>query len=183
MDKILTILLLVVITSASVLAQTQNKADITKKRTVRLYPKDFSQLPQPIVAYLEEKKCTIPQSYAVKTPHNVLEGEFFRRGQKDWAVLCSNNGVSKILVFRESKTDTVDELGQERDNTFLQTIDKMGNTGYSRLIKVVTPALVENKNDKLPQVDHVGIEDAFYEKASDIFYFYGRRWVRLKGAD
>ena len=40
-----------------------------------------------------------PQVLATGKLDNVVRGEFAKRGQSDWAVLCSVNGVSSILVF------------------------------------------------------------------------------------
>jgi hypothetical protein len=34
-----------------------------------------------------------------------------------------------------------------------------------------------------PPLDHEGINDAFVEKASGVWYWYRGKWLRLSGAD
>lgn len=75
------------------------KSKIADEQTVRLKSSDFNELPKEIIKNLEQRGCTIPQIWHDKTLHNVISGEFSKKGQKDWAVLCSINRVSSILVF------------------------------------------------------------------------------------
>lgn len=67
----------------------QKEWDVADADVRRLQPNAFAQLPAKILRYLEAHQCTIPQNYADQLPHNVIRGEFARRGQRDWAVLCS----------------------------------------------------------------------------------------------
>jgi hypothetical protein len=36
---------------------------------------------------------------------------------------------------------------------------------------------------KPPPIDHLGIDDAFLEKASVVHYYYQGKWLQLTGAD
>jgi hypothetical protein len=36
---------------------------------------------------------------------------------------------------------------------------------------------------KPPRIDHQGIDDAFIEKGSSVWYFRAGRWLKLNGAD
>ena len=56
-------------------------------------------MPANLVQDLQRRGCTIPQEHFTKEPHNVIRGEFAKPGQTDWAVLCSINRVSSILVY------------------------------------------------------------------------------------
>ncbi|HSU33292.1 MAG TPA: hypothetical protein VLJ11_18845 [Bryobacteraceae bacterium] len=62
-----------------------------------------------------------------------MRGSFIQAGHIDWAVLCSVNRVSSILIFRNSSSDQVVEIGREADINKLQVVggDKIG---YSRAI-------------------------------------------------
>lgn len=180
MNKFLQILFLIALSAAVTAAQSVNKIDFDERQIVRLKPSDFRTLPVAVADYLNEKKCAVPQNMLVKEPHNVLEGEFFERGRKDWAVLCSREGVSTIMVFPAGKTDVVSELGKSSDSAFIGAAGKKGNVGYLRQIKIVKMTSVENSAS--PQFNQQGIEDAFFEKTANIFYFFGQRWVRLKDA-
>jgi hypothetical protein len=62
---------------------------------------------------------------------NAESGSFFTAGQMDWAVLCSRNKRSAILVFRAGHSDHVDELADEPDLQYLQVISRDNKIGYS----------------------------------------------------
>ena len=75
---------------------TTNQWAIAEQRIFRLPPADFPQLPRDVLRYLTERRLMIPQSFGVPTPHNVIVGQFRQRGQTDYAVLASRDGVSKF---------------------------------------------------------------------------------------
>lgn len=186
--KFLVLIFIVSILAFSPQVSAQDKWQIADKATVRLPPTAFSQLPKNIVGYLKARKCTVPQTYANATPHNVIRGQFVRNGQFDWAVLCSRNRISAILVFWNGSTKSVAEIARFDDKNFLQTIDGDGRIGFSREIGVVGKNyIVQHYNwyggTKPPMIKHQGINDAFVEKASSIHYFYQKRWLELQGAD
>ncbi|MBZ5542923.1 MAG: hypothetical protein LAO07_04495 [Acidobacteriia bacterium] len=68
---------------------------------------------------LESRGCTIPQSAEFSAPHNVITGEFARKAQKDWAVLCSTQGKSTILVFWGGPAKCFAELASAKDRDFV----------------------------------------------------------------
>lgn len=185
--------LLILIFISSMLAfslqvNAQDKWQVADEAIVRLKPAAFSQLPKNIVSFLEKRSCTVPQIFGETKPHNVIRGEFARSGQFDWAVLCSRNRVSSILVFWNGSTKSVAEIASSDDKSFLQTVDGAGNAGFSRAIDVVGKDYIlehyrEYGGRKPPQITHQGINDAFVEKASSVHYFYRKRWLELQGAD
>ena len=77
----------------------KRKFDQADQKIVRLSPSAFPELPANLVKELERRGCTIPQEAFTKRRHNVVRAEFAQPGQTDWAVLCSVNRVSSILVF------------------------------------------------------------------------------------
>ena len=155
----------------------------------RLSPSVFSDVPIAIRRELGRRGCRIPQSFATKTPHNVIRGRFTAANRQDVAALCSKSGSSSILVFRGGSTADVAELAKEEDRGRLQTIDGDGNIGYSRAIDVADPKYIRDRQARYsgppvpPSLDHDGINDLFVEKASVVWYWYGRRWWQLQGAD
>jgi hypothetical protein len=169
-------------------AKAQNKWQIADEATLRLKPTAFSQLPKNIISFLQKRNCTVPQTFGDSTPHNVIRGQFARSGQFDWAVLCSRDRVSLILVFWNGSTKSVAEIASSDDKGFLQTIDGAGNIGFSRAIGVVDKNYIlehyrEYAGRKPARIKHQGINDAFVEKASSVHYFYRKRWLELQGAD
>lgn len=70
--------------------------------TLRVKPRAFPNLPARVSTELERRDCTVPQPYgAARQAQNVISGGFISEGKKDWAVLCSHEKRSVILVFDE----------------------------------------------------------------------------------
>ena len=166
----------------------QDKWAAADAATLRLPPASFSRLPKNIVQYLQGRGCTVPQSYPSREPHNVISGEFARRGQTDWAVLCSREGESSILVFWRGSTKSVSEIAKASDRGFLQTVGEGGKVAFSRAIEAVGRDYILGQHKacggrKPPPLTHQGISDAYVEKASVVLYYHRGRWLELQGAD
>jgi len=156
--------------------------------TVRLAPDRFTELPTGVRAELKRRGCLIPQPYTAKPdrPENATRGHFSDAKELDWAVLCSRERRSSILVFRGGGLAKVDELAPESDRSKLQGIGS-NQIGYSRAIAITTPDAIRRHNQRtnppLPLLDHDGIDDAFLGKASVVWYWSGIRWLQLAGSD
>jgi hypothetical protein len=153
----------------------------------RLSVADCPQLPSNVAAVLQGRLCTIPQPNQGGPARNVIQGEFFRKGQKGWAVLCSSGGKSSILVFRNSYDSSPNEIAESTDNRFI--VDTwQGGKVYAREISAVDQKFILRHYHaygglKPPQIDHDGIDDAFLEKASITWYWHNGKWLQLQGAD
>src|SRR5829696_2845490 len=139
--------------------------------TVRLAPAAFPDLAAPVRADLEQRGCTVPQTFARRgTPQNVIRGRFLSSGPTDLAVLCSRARRSAILVYRGGAVPAVAELATLPDANFLQVVDGAGGIGFSRLLSVASPDHIRGHAARVgglrAAIDHDGIEDAFVEKAS-----------------
>jgi hypothetical protein len=166
----------------------QDKWAVADSATLRLPPAAFSQLPKNIVRYLQGRGCTIPQTYLSSEPHNVISGEFARRGQTDWAVLCSRSGESSILVFLRGSTKYVSEIAKAPDRGYLQTVSEGGKIAFSRAIEPVGRDYILSHykgygGRRQPRITHQGIDDAYVEKASVVLYYHRGKWLELRGAD
>ena len=63
-------------------------------------------------------------------------------------------------------------------------VDGAGGVGYSRELSVAGPEHIRRHNpDARAAWDHDGIEAAFIEKGSSIWYWSGERWAELNGSD
>ena len=154
----------------------------------RMPPSAFPSLPTSIQREIAKRGCRIPQAFG---PHgaNVIRGHFAKQGQTDWAVLCSKDGVSTILIFWSGSPSRVDSLAPVRDQDYLQETEP-GKIGYSRRISTIAPKGIryvygtfgEGASPPFP-LDHDGIDDYFVEKASVIHFRHRGKWVRLVGAD
>lgn len=155
---------------------------------VQLRPEVFVELPPRVRDALVERGCTIPQAYGVSAePHNVIRGIFRTLGQEDWAVLCSRDTRSSILIFWSGSSGDVEEIGEADNATFMQVVAPE-IIGFSRYISAADPRRIRQAatNYAAPvafEIHHSGIEDAFVEKASVIHYYREGAWVQLQGAD
>ncbi len=165
----------------------KRKFDDAERRIVRLPPPAFPNLPANVVRELQRRGCSIPQDAYTKKPHNVIQGEFARSGQIDWAVLCSVDGVSTILVFWNGSEKSPAVVAAREDRNYLQGISAT-EFGFSRELRPVREAFIMRHHrayggPTLPLIDHQGIDDAFLEKASTTWYFHSGKWLKLTGAD
>src|SRR6266852_4056606 len=132
-----------------------SEADV---QVTRLAPSAFPELPANIRRELKCRGCAIPQVRGDEKPQNVIEGEFTRKGQTDWAVLCSVNRVSTILVFRNASERNPSELAREDD---IDTLQAVGGDAiaYSRAISRVGREYILSHyraygGPKPPTIDH-----------------------------
>jgi hypothetical protein len=159
----------------------------SNKAMRQLRVENYPELPSSVAAVLQSRHCTIPQPNQDGPGSNVIQGKFFGKGQKGWAVLCSSGGKSSILVFRNNNDSSPDEIAESPDNQFL--IDTwQGGTAYSREISAADQKFIRRHyraygGPKPPPIDHNGIDDAFLEKASITWYWHNAKWVQLQGAD
>lgn len=160
-----------------------DKAD---RETLRLAPSAFPGLPEPVARELSDRGCSVPQTWYPETPHNIISGAFRKPGQIDWAVLCSVERRSVILVFWNGSAERVEELPRSAgaDRHWLQGIGGE-RIGFSRRIRAVGKSYIHDHygGPGPPPIDHQGIDDAFIEKASTVHYWHEGRWLDLPGAD
>ena len=166
--------------------ELQRRFDEAARHIVRLPPADFKELPSNLVRELKRRSCAIPQDYT-KERGNVIRGDFNRPGQTDWAVLCSVNGFSSILVFWKGSEDHPAEMARAEDRMFLQVIGDE-KIGFSRRISAVGKHFIMRHyraygGPTPPPIDHQGINDMFLDKASVVYFYDRQKWYRLTGAD
>jgi hypothetical protein len=157
----------------------------TQARVIgRLVPvSDFSEVPAEVAQEVARRGCKIPQVEGVSERHNVVQGQFERRGQRDWAVLCLQGNTSTILVYWNGSVKNAAQLAP-RDETITPS-----KNGYYRILHVVDRKFIRNhystgETPKPPRViDHDGIDDGIYGKGSSVHYFYNREWLELGGSD
>lgn len=153
---------------------------------VRVSPDDFPGLPADVRTVLELRGCTVPQPYnAGVQKRNVISGQFTSAGQTDWAVLCSHEKHSMILVFHGTHAGYVDTLAEESDAQYLQVVSGEREIGYSRQLMVASPKLVRRRFSKgtLRTAAHDGIENIFVGKASVVWYRSGGKWISAPASE
>lgn len=158
----------------------------------RLSPAAFKELPAPIVKQLEGEGCTVPQeafNLALRQDSkneltNVIHGEFARKGQTDWAVLCSRQSKSSIRIFWGGPASCPNKMGTIEDTASLQGAGD-SRIEYSRLIGAVNERVLRTYASPPPPglMQHDAIEDAFAGKASTVYYCEKGKWKNVAGAD
>jgi hypothetical protein len=166
---------------------SETKRDEANKGIVRLAPKEFTELPAEIVADLEKRGCTIPQSYMQDAKHNVIKGEFKKAGQQDIALLCSKDSVSGILIYWNKSAQDATMIKANEDKDRLVDVGD-GRIMYDRSIAAIDKAGIERYQKEFdgpqPEVlDHDGIGDGYGETGSEIHYLDGDQWILLAGSD
>jgi hypothetical protein len=179
---------------ASPTAKAANKATkmsaAPKENIKRLQPSDIAALPKDFVEKLNARGCTIPQfdynqnaetnaAEAAAQPTNVIEGEFAKKGQKDWAVLCSNGKTSTIVIYWSKATACPASLARLDDAHYLKAWSKKDKTlHYSRSIRPLGEAELGERAgmSALRPLQHQGIDDRFVGKSSAFFYCDAGKW-------
>jgi len=162
--------------------------DIADTKVTRQPPGAFPNLPGGVAKELEKRGCTIPQVF-LGGNGNAIKGYFIRKGQEDWAVLCSINRVSSIMIFEDGEIKNIHEIEKSPDKDWLQTTGiKELPIGFSREISIESEDGMRyriKESGALVDADsiHEGIEEFFVNKASEIHYFYNGEWLTFSGAD
>lgn len=158
----------------------------------RLAPvSDFPELPPDIAQDLTNRGCRIPQVKGVSKRHNVIRGEFEKRGQRDWAALCLRKNTSTIFIYWNGSAKNPAQLAP------LDEAITRSKNGYYRILQVVGEKFIRIHYDAyadvdpiisgmepLPAVlDHDGIDDGILEKGSSVHYLDNGKWLKLAGSD
>jgi hypothetical protein len=168
------------------------KAPVSKESAIRrVQPADVKVLPAEFVEKLNARGCTIPQfdsaaeaeGIAAET-NNVIHGEFTRRGQEDWAVLCSNGRTSTIVIFWGKATACPASLARLDDAHYLKA-GKDKKLHYSRSIRALGESGLDERAGVagLKPMSHQGIDDRFVGKSSAFFYCIEGKWKIFPAKD
>src|SRR5262245_65534809 len=98
-------------------------AQTPDSQILSLSPAAFPELPANLVQELQRRGCTIPQGGLLNKRINVIQSEFAKPGQKDWAVLCAARGVSTILVFWNGSEKNPASIAAGPGSIYLQSFN------------------------------------------------------------
>jgi len=141
-------------------------------------PAEATTLPQKARETLASEKCLIPKTldgYGSAW----IKGSFAKKGQTDWAVLCSDNeGQSKIkVIWGGSQKPCPGSLSVSENKTFLQVVDT-NKVAFSRVLNLKKPTRKDTS-----KFQKEGISDGFAEKGSTVFFCMAGNWQSQVGAD
>jgi len=143
----------------------------------------FPDLPDAIAGQLNQRHCLIPQSYQAHHPENVVHASLERAGSSDWALLCSANGQTSLLVFFGSTPGRAAVLTTTPERQRLQTHDSSGVLGFDWAIDPASPDAVHQAQSGLerkpPKIDHDALADSTVDRKT-LYRFYSRgAWTLL----
>ncbi len=182
---------------ASYLFTNEDPLDRAARALKRLPASAFPEVPAAFARELDSLGCTMPQLPPVweSFSRNVITGSFARRGQTDWAVLCSRAGVTRILVFWGSPSTCPRELefGEEKQELeeiaggqpeYLRWIVRYDSAGIAGIPVYGSEAeVMAARTEVFAGRGHDGIGDVFDEKGSSTWYCMNGRWINLGGGD
>ncbi len=162
---------------------------------VRRVPLDkFPALPKSVRTTLEARHCQVPTPSGA--PDNVIKGAFTKADVVEWAVLCSVNDTSQILVLNATTGVVADSTKKSADLVWIQS-DGGAKWIFSQVITLVTMDVLNNtpvyedseivlNNFKatFPKpIDHDGIGHWYLDKAGDTLYCANGKWYSVGSAD
>ena len=137
-----------------------------------LDPGQLRELPEPIRTDMAKLGCRVPKFIKWDARHNVIQGQFFKAGQTDWAVLCQAGDKTGILLYPGGAASDLPMLRSEP-------------TDAARTIHVVSAfvlqkrALRDHPDEPPPAFDHDGIEDGLIEKSGRVIYHRDDEWAEF----
>ena len=147
----------------------------------KLPPSSFPALPTALRQELEKRQCMIPQTYQAKSPENVVTGEFLEKGARSWAVLCSREGNSTLLVFGSDPLSPPAELATRKDVEATVPRVITPGLGFAWGIDNAHPKRIRSFQFNKDRYDHDGVEDAMLARGSSIHYCQQGKWTSLQG--
>lgn len=137
-----------------------------------LEPGQLRELPQVIRADLEKLGCRVPKFLKWDARHNVIQGQFFKAGQTDWAVLCEAAGKTGIMLYPGGAATDLPMV-------------RGGPTNLARTIHVVSAFVLQKRatrdhpDEPAAIFDHDGIEDGPIETSGHVIYHRDDDWEEL----
>ena len=164
------IALLLAILANTVIAQT-TAAETSRQPEVRyLEPRQIHELPAVVRNDLEKLGCRIPNFLNWDARHNVIQGQFLKAGQRDWAVLCQIRDKSGILLYPGGAATDLPML-------YPEPIDP-ARAIHSVSMFVLQKRAIRDHPEAIPEAfDHDGIEDGPIQKPGRVLYFRNDEWT------
>jgi len=104
------------------------------RRLVRRPPNDFPKIPEPVRDRMTADGCRILKRL-IGTGFNLISGQFARRGQVDWAVICSGNARWSIRVYwgGDARCGPLDQEGENFELLDERTISTVSSTQLQKM--------------------------------------------------
>ena len=158
---------------AAAMAQTKVDDARWKLPDLRYFePGQLRELPEVIRNDLAKLGCRIPKFIKWDARHNAIQGQFFKSGQTDWAVLCQAGEKTGILVYPAGAVTDLPMLRSEP-------------TDPARAIHAVSAFVLQKRavrdhpDEPPPAFDHDGIEDGPLQQSGRVLYHRDDEWTQF----
>lgn len=170
---------------------------ISEHDTPYLFPHEHPDLPENIADWLKVRSYVIPQPKPIPTidnlgPSNVVSGELKVRGQKDWAVYCTDRQKACIYIFGQGKVDNVDKIDKQPTRIgYKHTFSQQDLWCCSYNISVADSSFITTMynlfsypdDEELPLIEHQGLQFGVYGSGTYVLYYHKNQWLVFPGAD
>jgi hypothetical protein len=135
-------------------------------------PRQLRELPEVIRTDMQKLGCRVPKFVKWDARHNVIQGQFFKQGQTDWAVLCQVGDNTGILLYPGGAATDLPMLRREP-------------TDPARTIHAVSAFVLQKRavrdhpDEAPPPFDHDGIEDGPIQQTGRVIYHSNDEWVEF----
>jgi len=137
-----------------------------------LSPAQLRELPEVVRADMERLGCRVPKFIKWDARHNAIQGQFFKPGQTDWAVLCQVADKTGILLYPGGAASDLPMLRSEPTDPT--------RTIHSVSAFVLQKRAVRDRPDEPPPpFDHDGIEDGPIQKPGRVIYHRDDEWTEF----
>ena len=131
-----------------------------------------------MLATLQARRCEIPQAGNGTGGTNVIRGAFTAKDKVEWAILCSLNDSSQLLILSAETGAVVDSAAHPADADWIKRTVSDTWT-YSQVIAVAPVDFLTNYPGPFPTpIDHDGIG-----RQQDILYSSHGRWYIQSTSD
>ncbi len=137
-----------------------------------LDPGQLRELPEAVRSDLEKLGCRVPKFIKWDARHNVIQGQFFKQGQMDWAVLCQAGDKTGILLYPGGAASDLPMLRSEPTNP-TRTIHAVSAFVLQKR------AIRDHPDEPAALFDHDGIEDGPIQKAGRVMYHRDDEWTEF----
>jgi hypothetical protein len=148
-----------------------------------LSPDSMPEIPLNVRAALRGRGCLVPQ-YFNGERRNAYGGAFSAKGAAEWAVMCSVNGDSQILIIASSTGAVVDSVALGNDAEAMDHDN--GKWDFTRTFAVyrLGPGDMDEIPASLPRpIDHDALDIPIFGKASSAHYLVRGKWYYVMTAD
>jgi hypothetical protein len=153
----------------------------------RLPVSSFPNLPPAVQEQLNRRSCLIPQSYEARQPENVVHASLERPGSSDWAVLCSTQGTTSLLVFFGSGSKQPFTLASALETERLQSHGSAGVLGFNWAIDPASPQDIHEAQLGMrhppPRLDHDALADSDIEQRTVYHFYLSNAWTFIDTQD